>query len=87
MAMAVAKLCPETGQTVREAAEAAGVTKTRVGQARIVLQHAPSLVDLVIREEMGLDAAGGANRINGRTRASPAPHPNYPRPGLAHVRR
>jgi Homeodomain-like domain len=56
-AMAVARICSETEQTVRRAAAGANISTGRVGQALTVLRFAPSLVDLVIREQMGLDAA------------------------------
>jgi hypothetical protein len=55
--MAVAKLCLETRQTIRDAEKETGIDRTRIAYALTVLHHAPSLVDLVISEEMGLDAA------------------------------
>ncbi len=57
MAMTVARICSETEQTVRQPALSANISTGRVAQALAVLQHAPNLVDLVIREQMGLDVA------------------------------
>ena len=56
-AMAVAHLCPETGQSVRDAADMAGVGKSRVSQANTVLRHAPELADAVMAGTISLDEA------------------------------
>lgn len=47
-AMIAAKACPETGQTIREMADATFLSKTRISLAAVVIQHAPELVDAVI---------------------------------------
>ena len=56
-AMVAARACPVSGQTMRAVSEATGVTKSRIGQAALVLTHAPDLVDAVTTGAMGLDAA------------------------------
>lgn len=56
-AMAVAKICPETGQSTRKVAATADVGKSRVHQARSVLRFAPDLADSVLSGAASLDAA------------------------------
>ena len=55
--MVLAKICPLNGQSVRKIAENSGLSKTRVAQARVVLQYAPSMSDMVLNGELPLNDA------------------------------
>jgi len=50
----------ESEFSVNNAAHGAGVSKTRIWQANVVLEYAPKLVDLVIADEIGPWLADGA---------------------------
>lgn len=56
-AMAVAKICLETKQPVREAAKQSGLKDNRVFYASTILRHAPDLADRVINGLIPLDKA------------------------------
>jgi ParB-like chromosome segregation protein Spo0J len=56
-AMIAAKAWSVSDQDQRSMADHAGVTKTRLTVAAVVLQHAPDLVDAVIAGATGLDEA------------------------------
>lgn len=57
MAMAVARLLETNTQTVSDAAKDAGLNRTRIAQARTVLQFAPDLADGVMDGSVTLDTA------------------------------
>ena len=55
--MAVARICPVSGQSLRKLAKNTGTTKSRVGQAAIVLEFAPDLADSIMSGARSLDDA------------------------------
>jgi hypothetical protein len=62
-AMAVAKICLETKQPVREAAKQSGLKDNRVFYASTILRHAPDLSDAVLMGHLSLDNAYEEARI------------------------
>jgi hypothetical protein len=62
-AIAVAKICPLSGQTIREAAGQANLGKSHLSRATVVLTHAPDLAASVIAGSISLDNAYEEARI------------------------
>jgi hypothetical protein len=72
IAMAVAKVVgPTTSQG--KAAATLGVSRTRVMQACVVLDHRPDLADDVLAGTLGLDKAWGQREVSANADI-PAPH-------------
>jgi ParB/RepB/Spo0J family partition protein len=69
-AMAVASVCPFSGQTQRQLARQSGLSKGLVGNAAVVLKHAPDLAPSVLAGHLSLDNAYEEARVRkGRAEA------------------
>ena len=71
--MAVARVLETNGGTVSEAAKTSNLNRTRVSQARTVLQYAPDLADNVLAGAASLDEAYGM----AQARSRPAGRSNF----------
>lgn len=74
-AMAVAKARPPSGQSsIGAAAQATGSSKTRVGQASVVVQYAPELADSVLAGSWGRTASRSEVHVGPSTHGLRAAH-------------